>query len=228
MIAAVASDAGASCTDAPPLCPIDVVFLSDGLPEGVYYAGKKLTPWMSFDDRLRLGELESRWARDTPEKQAEYVVLRARRAGESLVVRWTCENGLPSTPHVLLDMHRETSSGSDLRDGLVPRAFIWGKEPGDRGHIDIWNLTHFLCNDALEPDEARSRSSNNYSEDLDVDVAAFGDEWLLPRANIRRLIFAHDLRRAKKKYEAALQEAKAAGVNVEQLGEGRPPRRRGR
>jgi hypothetical protein len=75
--------AGASCVDAPAAPIIDVVALSAGKPDGVYYAGKRLAPWLTFNERQKLS-----WA-DRPDKD-----LLARRKVESIVLRWTIEGGI--------------------------------------------------------------------------------------------------------------------------------------
>ncbi len=101
----IAPDAGASCADAPTTSSIDIVALSAGLPGGVYYAGLRLAPWMSFEDRRMLANLEPLYMRDADDRRARYVDLRKRRTVESIVVRWEIDGGKPGVLTVCFDRH---------------------------------------------------------------------------------------------------------------------------
>jgi hypothetical protein len=211
----LATDAGASCADAPLPLPIDVVALSAGLPDGTYYAGKKLTPWMSFEDRLKLRWLDPHEAR----RDASARLLWERRAAESIVVRWAIEGGLSGVPTVLRCTREEMGRS-------IVKAYIWGHEPGDKGHVDVFDLTNFLMRDCTKECGEDDMRTDRCFEELNVFIGAFGDEWLLSRAGVRKLMLAERVRKTRALYEHAVNAAKAEGVDVDAIGEPKSRRKR--
>ena len=205
----IPASAGASCADDPVPLPIDVAALSVGRPDGMYYAGRRLTPWMSFDERIELSGIDLSFMRDKRERLEE---LKKRRAAESIVVRWEIEDGRASIPVVLVDMHDE--SGTQYPRVQTPRAFLWG----DVGHTDLWRLVHFLLREEIERTERTYRSSNAYTDEMrgalrraTVDDP---DQWVLPASAIRTMILEKDLASARAALNALFNEAEAAGVAV--------------
>lgn len=206
----------ASCTDAPRPLPINVELLSVGLPDGVYYAGKRLTSWMLFDDRMMLDGLYH-GPHDTSSRAA-FLALEQQRQNESLTVRWAIANGLASAPTVLtMKDHRATSSSRD-RQPEFRDAFLWGRA----NHTDIYSLGHFLLDEVLrQPGHAidtigNQRSSNSYIEAFMPRVEAFGDDaWVISQREIACFVYEADLRRLRQAYVDARREAWAMGVHVE-------------
>lgn len=212
---AILPDNGASCADAAPPATIDVAALSVGKPDGVYYAGRRLTPWMLFEERVALSRLEPRWARDTPQKQAEYRARFARRTGESVVVRWEIADGRPSAPTTLVHKHEEYDDSHSPRR-QVDHAYIWGRSADGRQHIDVVDLGHRMLADALVSIGKGMESTNPYIDHL---MAGWlddpGNEWVIPLSAVVQVIRVVNLRKAHVDFVRAERAARDAGVDVD-------------
>lgn len=211
MIAVASTAFPSSCADPPAATaiPVDIATLSVGLPDGVYFAGKRLTEWLPFKERQELRfDLEARADRDSPEKRARYADLRKRRADESIVVRWEIEGGRTSTPEVLADKQEELEAGE--RKPIVECAYIWGSA----GHTDVYRLWWTLLHEALKALDRESDSINPYVDEMGETAKTFGDEWVLPLKSVCQLIATHDLRVAKGKLERAAEIAQGLDVDV--------------
>jgi hypothetical protein len=190
------------------------VALSVGRPDGIYYAGKRLTPWMSSTTSMEFRRLSSYFQRQTPELDARYQELQRYRAGESLVVRWTIEQGIPSVPKTF------TAGAASLTEGVRDEkndAFRWGKQQ-QHGH---W-LGHFFLKDLFELGHKWSftdqRNSNDYIDAVTTQfVDGFADEWVLPQADLLRLVYEADLRTARARYQQAIRDARKYGVDVDAI-----------
>lgn len=199
----------ATCADPPKPPPMDVVTLSAGLPDGVYFAGKQLTPWMNFEERIKLTEWECRVLRPARHVEA-YQALKARRENESLVVRWEIEGGLPSVPVELWDVRE-----ADLEHEHRRYGYLWGA----CGHVDAYRLLHRLLDEALDH-RAMGKSTNPYVERMEVVLTracAKGNPWVLPARAIRSLAAGYDLRKAAKRLHDLVLVAKTTDVPVEEV-----------
>lgn len=87
------------CTDIGVLAhPIDHVALSQGLQDGVYFAGLQTGPWFAFEDIREASDMVSRMRLRSPGGEAaaaRYEELRAKRRGQSVVIRWEVTSGQP-------------------------------------------------------------------------------------------------------------------------------------
>ena len=211
----LATDAGATCADVatPPI--LDVAALSVGLADGIYYAGRRLTPWLTFNERQRLSTLEPSYARGgKADLQARYVELRTRRAGESLLVRWEIEGARTNAPLSMVDKHREVD-GLDSRDGKdIDRSYVWGR---GIGHVDVYRLGHELLRDLIGNGGAaarRDRSSNAYIDAVMKLLADLGDEWVIAQRDLHRIVIEQDIVVTRAKLGELEQEAAEHGFLI--------------
>lgn len=191
----------ATCLDSSPRCPIDVVGLSVGRSDGIYYAGKRLAPWMTFEERLRLRDVEDRDGRRLPADEDSYRVLKQRREGESLVVRWEIMDGRPGALTTLWDV-READRDREHRRYV----YLWGKHV----HVDLARFSGYLLRDAM----GEQRLYDEFYCAMDARVRALPDEWVLSAAEIRHLVFTLMLARMEREYTRACEEAALVGVDV--------------
>jgi hypothetical protein len=191
----------AACGDTPEPPAIDVAALSVGQPDGTYYAGKRLLPWLSFEDRCRIVFRDDR--RAPPENEA----LLAHRAGETVVVRWTIEGGIPSAPDPFPNRYRE---GNERE---YQRAFIWGTEPR---HVDVYQLSNALLRDVI-PDGQERPGAEGYHDAVAKLTREFGDAWILPALAIRRIAARLDLLAAARVLDWALAGATKEGLGAAEI-----------
>jgi hypothetical protein len=191
---APSGDGAAACTDAPTKPLIDVASISFGLPDGVYYAGRQLTEWMSDAEHFELRDLATRTAL-IPAASEMLRVLRSRRAQQSIVVRWEIDAGAPAIPEVLRN-HLSDGTGDD-----PPRAFTWGSAPADT-HL----ILHAILSDVLRYGAYRSESSNDYRHAIEK-IFPFGSEWVLPQRTVAQAI-------ARKDLLDATRQASAVGLDA--------------
>lgn len=191
-----------SCADPPATPPIDVAALSVGMPDGVYYAGRQLTPWMPYKEISELCELRYRHRERMSDRgdRERRETLMARREGQSIVVKWTIERGRPSTPTPVKNRYTD-----GLGDDTEARAFTWNS-----GSSEDSTLTHCLLSEAIETHDA---SSNDYYHDAAKIVKSFGETWLLPQRRLQVLIVDKDLRVARARLDAQEQRARALGLD---------------
>ncbi len=191
-------DGFSSCSDAPTAPLIDVEALSRELPDGVYYAGRQLAPWMTTAEHQEHRELW--WTRDRVSlaRSARMRELRMRRTGQSIVMRWEIVGGIPSSPTPL----RKTSSDG-IDDEDAP-AFSWGT-----GRIYEADLVHAILNDTLYG-RYRSDSSNDYLESTEPLFEVLGETWLISQASICQHIATED-------FHAAVERARADGLDPAEL-----------
>jgi hypothetical protein len=196
----------ASCLDLAKPASLDVVALSAGRPDGVYYAGQRLAPWMAFDERMKLTTWEHKFLCEAHHEDA-YRDLKRRRETESIVVRWEIDGGLPSTPVELWDVR-----DADFDHELRRYAYLWGRESG---HTDANRLGHRLLRDAIDFN-GRSVNSNAYITlvmEL-LDALPQDGVWTLPARELVQIVARVDLRQATKLYRKALSEAVEAGIGT--------------
>lgn len=173
---------------------IDVAALSVGRPDGRYFAGRRLLPWMTSDETRRLAALHYRyhhlrapWVEAA--MQAEYDALSHRYASTSVVVSWWIEDGQPGLPTVL------QNDSNELGEPTLARCFAW-----DRGS----SLTHAIIT-ACAP---RENSNDYYDAVMDKFTRELGDTWCLAAADIQ--VFVATLR-----FRRDLHAAEEAGVRIE-------------
>lgn len=200
--ACVAGPVAATVDSRAPTLPIDHVALSRGRPDGMYVAGKRLRPWLTFEERRRLSQLQGERDYNTI-RQADRVVLASLEKaalGESVVLRWSIENGHPSAAAVSV-------SEEWISQGVTRKsAYTWAPTDADgHRHVHVCNLRHALVTWALEAMGRPRDGSNNYYKLVTPICDAFGDEWVLPIADVCRLIANADVGAARK----ALKDAQA-------------------
>lgn len=97
------------------------------------------------------------------------------------------------------------------REGM--RAFIWGKEPG---HVDVYQLPNALLRDVI-PEGQNRPGARSYYDAIEKITQAFGDAWMLPAIEIRRIAARLDLLAAKRVLDKAIEDAAAEGVDAGEL-----------
>lgn len=189
-----------SCVDPAPVLPIDHVALSLGRPDGLYVAGKQLRPWLTFDERLRMGRLQGERgcsflkAEDRPVLTA----LEAASRGESIVVRWSIE-GKHASPATV---ERAPQWGSDNR---AECSYTWGGPDAEgKHHVQVCALVHRLIEWALEAMGRGRDSTNPYYDRVKPLVYEMPAEWVLPIASVCKLIAVIDRRAAEDRLAEAL------------------------
>lgn len=191
---------GASCTDPPARPEIDVVALSVGRHDGVYYAGRRYHRTTS-EERRALRDLAGKRLYHNSFSHAEADRLEAlyvRHETASTVVRWEIAGGLPSAPTRLVNR---------LTDGVRdPARFGWTWGPGEDSDANC--LVHTLIHKAIS-----DGSSDDYFFALWPVVEAFGDDWVLPQVEIRKVVAIADLRAAKAEMDRVITKARDAGIS---------------
>ncbi len=195
---------GASCAD-PPLRPaIDVVALSSGRSDGVYYAGRRYHR-TTYEERRALRDLAGKRLHHYAFTRADECRLEAlyvRHETASTVVRWEIVGGSVSSPARL---------ASYLTDGVRDSARVgwtWGPDEDNDAHRLVHTLIHRSVHDG---------SSNDYFDALFIN--AFGDEWVLPQIEIRKVVALVDLRAARAELDRAIVKARQAGIGDDRLRE---------
>lgn len=190
----------ASVTDRGGSIPIDHVALSKGQPDGLYVAGKRLLPSLTYDERRRYRDLiEARHQRGlAPGEAAEFAALHQRVTRATVVITWRIEGGHPGAPE-----EQTTSDGS--AEGKQREAYGWGENSGVQ-------LTHALIEWALGEMGRPRDSTNDYYSAVEKVVDRRGDEWTVPVARICQIVAKTDLAAAKKQLGAAKAVAKKWGV----------------
>ena len=202
-------DGAVACGDTPaPL--FDVATLSAGLPDGVYFAGRQVQPWLTRDELLELSDLRiDRMGRISDERAARLLELRRRLMDQSLVVRWEVQGGRPSAPEALRNPYRGGSDGDE-------RAFTWSS-----GIVFDADLAHVLLADVLRGRRHDAPDSSNHYYDRVAPALkslattwAIGETWVLPRRVIERVVAEQDLLEARERLAEADAAARAAGADV--------------
>lgn len=196
----------ATCADPPTPPAIDVVALSHSKSPGIYYAGKRLTPWMPRRLRNELFSL-----RTTPWRATDRLrELQAMRAAESVVVRWEIdEAGLPSATKTLNGSEQDAVAHT-----YAEAAFTWG------GEFNGWALGHALLNDVFASERggySHDRSTNDHIDWIAKILDGVGDEWTLSGASLLRTAAMRDLR-------VAVEIAARYSVTVDDLESEEAPR----
>lgn len=192
---------GTTVTDRVP-APIDHVALSVGRPDGLYVAGKQLRPWVDFDTRHFLFQFRCN-PHPSAADQRRFKEIVAACAAESVVVRWRIENGHPGAAE---PMTTHDGDGNER----VTVAYIWGKQR----HRHVYQLGYDLIR--LAGAEMRAEAVLDAVLDAAYDrahefVASLAPEFVLPIADICRIIAAVNLERAKAALAAAEGVAKHWG-----------------
>lgn len=200
----------ARVTDRSPPFPIDYVALSQGRPDGVYVAGKRLRPWLTMDERrLRNDLLSAKKERRLTESELTALpLLREHARGESIVLKWSIEGGFPSAAVEMVQ--KEWGSLHD-----EPVAFTWRPS----SHIHVYALRHALLSLALSAMGRGRDDSSDYintvgthPDDLFENGQAWLDEWCLPIARVCRAIAKVDLDDARERLEDAEKIAREWGA----------------
>lgn len=194
-----------SCASPAPAPLIDVASLSRGLADGVYFAGRQLTPWMLFEELCELSTLRYRHGerlseRGDVERRRE---LLARWQGQSMVVKWAITDGRPSAPEPLRNRYSDGLGDEDARP------FTWGS-----GTAEDSSLVHCLLEEVLDDWHGRhNSSSNDYYHNAETLAKGFGPQWLLPRRRIEEVIARRDLLSARRALDEAEGRARAVGLD---------------
>lgn len=199
-----ACDAGAarvSVTDRGGSSPIDHVALSKGQPDGLYVAGKRLLPSLTFDEWRRYRDLtDARRRRGlAPGDAAEFAALHERVTRATVVITWRIEGGHPGAPE-----EQTTTDGS--AEGKQRWAYAWG------ANDSTGRLSHALIEWALGEMRRTHDSTNDYYGAVSKVVDRLADEWMFPIASICQIVARTDLAAAKKQLGAAKAVAKKWGV----------------
>jgi hypothetical protein len=190
----------------PPL-PFNLKALSQGRPDGLYVAGKQLRAWLSLDERVTLGQLQGE-RDDRRISSAGLFALSALETaarGASVVVRWRIEGGFAGAPEVML------SKRCLSRTWVVEDAYTW-RSGAEREHVHVCLLDHDLARWALEEMGIRGGSTNTYYRMAQSLTSALGAEWVLPIADVCRLIAGEQLRQARATMVGAVEQAQRWGA----------------